>query len=180
MRRVMAGFVLAAVIGVVACGGRAWAEPPKEGPKPLRVGTYDSRAVAVAFAPSEVHETYLKALMKEHAEAKAAGDEEKVKRLEAEGQAGQDLMHQQGFGTAPVDNILKHMEDQLPAIAREAGVDVIVSKWQITWQAPGVETVDVTDLMVKPFKPTERTLKTIAELRRHAPIPNEKLKNLKD
>jgi hypothetical protein len=31
-----------------------------------------------------------------------------------------------------------------------------------------------------PFKPSERTLKTIAELRRHAPIPNEKLKNLKD
>jgi hypothetical protein len=89
-------------------------------------------------------------------------------------------MHQQGFGTAPVDNILKHIEHQLPAIAREAGVDVIVSKWQITWQAPGVETVDVTDLMVKPFKPSERTLKTIAELRRHAPIPNEKLKNLKD
>jgi len=136
--------------------------------------------MAVAFAPSEVHETSLKALIKEHAEAKAAGDEEKAKRLEAEGQARQDLMHQQGFGTAPVDNILKHIEDQLPAIAREAGVDVIVSKWQITWQAPGVDTVDVTDLMVRPFKPNERTLKTIAEIRRQAPIPNEKLKNLKD
>ena len=180
MRRVMAGFVLAAVIGVLACGGRAWAELPKESPKPLRVGTYDSRALAVAFAPSEVHETSLKELIKEHAEAKAAGDVEKVKRLDAEGQARQDLMHQQGFGTAPVDNILKHIADQLPAIAREVGVDVIVSKWQITWQAPGVETVDVTDLMVRPFKPSERPLKTIADLRRHAPLSAEQLKNFKD
>jgi hypothetical protein len=40
--------------------------------------------------------------------------------------------------------------------------------------------VDVTDLMVKPFNPTERTLKTIAELRRHEPLSVEQLKNFKD
>jgi hypothetical protein len=63
MRRVMAGLVLAAVIGVVSCGGRAWAEPPKQCPKPLRVGTYDSRALAAEFAPAEVHESSLRALI---------------------------------------------------------------------------------------------------------------------
>ena len=37
--------------------------------------------------------------------------------------------HRQGFSTAPVDEILEHIKDDLPKIAKKAGVGSIISKW---------------------------------------------------
>lgn len=67
----------------------------------VRVGTYDSRSVAIAFAGSEAFNIWMGALKAEHDKAKAAGDYSRVAQLEAEGVARQTLMHRQGFSTAP-------------------------------------------------------------------------------
>ncbi len=56
------------------------------------------------------------------------------------------------------------MKDRLPEAARKAGVDVIA--WQCDYAGPNVEIVDVTDALVLLFEPSERTLKTIVELRK--------------
>jgi hypothetical protein len=87
----------------------------------------------------------------------------------------QDLLHRQGFSTWPVDDILEQVEGRIPAIAERAEVDVIVSKWTIVYERPGVEFVDVTDLMVEPFEPDEETLKIIEELKKQAPVSLEEL-----
>ena len=76
-----------------------------------RVGIYDSRAVAVAFAGSAAFNRWLSNLKAEHEKAKASGDQKRVAELEAEGAARQRLLHMQGFSTAPVTNIL----DQISA-----------------------------------------------------------------
>jgi hypothetical protein len=170
-------FVLAALAGALTTGAAILAGAPAQKAQRagLRVGTFDSQAVAVAFAASEIFGRQLRQLKEEYHKAKAAGDEERVKKLETEGRAQQEQFHRQGFGTAPVDEILQHIKDELPAIAKRAGVDVIVSKWAITYSVPDAQLVDVTDLIVEPFKPNGRTKRIIRELRDKPPLPPEEI-----
>ena len=105
----------------------------------------------------------------------APPDVEKVKKLEAQGQARQEQAHRQGFGTAPVDEILQRIKDKLPAIAKKSSVDVIVSKWVVTYSTPGARFVDVTDLIIEPFDPDERTKRIIRELRAKPPVPPDEI-----
>ena len=147
-----------------------------------RIGVYDSRAIAVAFVGSEAHDQWLRKLMADVATAKTAGDQKRVKELESEGSRAQQQLHQQGFSTAPVDNLLKHVEDRLPAIRKEAGVSTLISKWDKDGLAkyPGAEQVDVTLSLVKAFHPNERQLKSAAEVQKHQPIPLDKARKIKD
>ena len=146
----------------------------------VRVGVFDSRALAMAYYRSEAFKLKMKEMRAEYEQAKAAGDEERVKELEAKGPAEQELAHKQGFGTWPVDNILEMIKEDIPEIAKQAKVDVIVSKWNIVYQESGVEFINITDFMVKPFNPDEKTLKTIEEIQEQDPVPLEELKDHRD
>ncbi len=145
------------------------------------VGTFDSRAVAVAYVQSDAFRDYLLAQKADVARAleraKAAGDEGVVASLAALGPAMQKRLHQQGFGTAPVDDIIARIEDKLPDIAKEAGVDVIVSKWTLTFRSPAAKFVDVTGLIAAEFDPDERTLKMIQSTVETEPIPLDQLED---
>jgi uncharacterized membrane protein len=162
------------LVGHLSLGGETPGVKPAKGV--LRVGTFDSRAVAVAYVRSAAGGAKIKRLMEQYEQAKAAGNEAEMKRLQAEGKAAQDRLHQQGFSTASVANIMETIQDQLPAIAKQAGVELILSKWDAVYLAPGSETIDVTDLILKPFNPDKKTLDIVEQLRKHAPIPMEKLK----
>ena len=148
------------------------------------VGTFDSRAVAVAYVRSDAFADYLLAQKADVARAleraKAAGDEELVADLDALGPAMQKRIHQQGFGTAPVDDIIARIEDKLPGIAKEAGVDVIVSKWTLAYRGPAAKFVDVTDLLAAEFDPDEETRKIIQETVKMEPIPLDQLEDHED
>ena len=147
-----------------------------------RIGVYDSRAIAVAFAGSEIFNKWMSALREEHKKAKAAGDQERVAELEAEGAERQKLMHKQGFSTAPVDNILEQIEDRLPAIKQEAGVGGLVSKWDKDTLAkrPFAERVDVTMEMIDAFNPNDRQRKSAIEIQKHKPISLNQAENIRD
>jgi hypothetical protein len=141
----------------------------------LRVGTFDSRAVLFAYAGSEMFRNQLKSATEEHKKAEAAGDSAKAKQIEAAmGGALQDLFHRAGFSTGRVDEILVHIRDKLPGIAKKAGVDVIVSKWSISYSTSVAEFVDVTSLMIEPFEPDEKKRAKILMQIRQPPIPLEK------
>jgi len=146
----------------------------------VRVGTFDSRALAMAYYRSEGFVRQMQDMRAEYEKAKAAGDEKRVMELEAEGPALQELLHKQGFSTWPVDNILERIKGKIPEIASQADVDVIVSKWNIVYQRSGVEFVDVTDHMVKPFDPDENTLKIIKDIQGQDPVPLEELEGHED
>ena len=146
--------------------GRAQSAPAE-----LRIGTYDSRAVAGAYAASRFNPVAAK--MKELEAAKAAHDQHKVAELEAWGPAFQKALHRQGFGRVPVDDLLSQVRDRLPEAARKAGVQAIV--FASDWNAESVQVVDVTSEVVELFEPTERTLATIAELRKTAPLGLDEL-----
>jgi hypothetical protein len=168
--------ILAEVVGfsgTLATG----ADPAK---KPMRVGTYDSRAVALAyyrkFYRSPEFTARMKTLEEARDAAKAAGDHEKAKKLEAEGKAEQEHSHSQVFGSAPIDDIVAKIKDQLPQIAKQAGVDMIVSKWSITYRSADAEVVDVTEPMAQLFHPDTETLKILRDLTKHQPVSAEELK----
>jgi hypothetical protein len=147
-----------------------------------RIGIYDSRAVAVAFAGSPAHEKQLRQLMAEQKRAKEAGELETVANLEAEAKARQVKAHKQAFSTASVEDILVHITDLLPEIQKTAGVTAIVSKWDETGlkKHSGAETVDVTMRLVDAFQPNERQRKSAVEIQMHKPIPLEQAERIKD
>ena len=82
-----------------------------------RIGTFDSRVIATAFYRSAEFQESFRDLMTEFEEAKASGDEWRVKELEAYGPAMQHRMHQQGISTASVREIMEKISDALPEIA---------------------------------------------------------------
>jgi hypothetical protein len=147
-----------------------------------RIGIYDSRAVAIAFIGSQVYEETagkeMAAKMAEYREAQAEGNTERVGELKAWGKAQQALLHKQGFSTAPVDNILAHISDELPRIKKRASVVLLVSKWdtETLTQYMSAERVDVTMRLVEAFKPNQKQKKSAVEIQKHDPVPLEKLK----
>jgi hypothetical protein len=147
---------------IIAPAGQSAAEPGAE----LRVGVYDSRAIAVAWAASEFNPVGEK--MKEYDAARAAGDEARVEELEEWGESRQRQLHRQGFGRVPVTDLLACVKDRFPEVARQTGVEVIA--FECNYLAPGVEKVDITMALVMLYNPSPKTLKTVAELMKHKPL----------
>ena len=141
----------------------------------VTLGVFDSRAVAIAHVRSDALSARLKDLHQQLADAREAGDEKRVAELEAYGPALQKKIHRQGFGTAPIDDILETIQDDLPGIAAEAGVDVLVSRWDIAWKSDRAAAIDVTQRMVALFEPDEETLRVIADVRSKRPVADDKL-----
>ena len=154
--------------------GMVFGQTPK---KNVVVGTFDSRVIAVAYYNSAAHMSYVKDLKADHAEAEESGDTELAKELEAIGEASQELAQKQAFSTWPVDNILETIEGKIPEISKQAGVDLIVSKWNIVYQGAEVEFIDVTNDIVKLFNPDEQILKMLEQMKQQPPIPLEELES---
>ncbi len=159
-------FLVLSTTGCVCCN------PKSDGPE-IRVGIYDSRAVVAAYVHSGQFDKIMKAKMAEMKKARAAGDTKKIKELDEWGHAQQAKVHRQGFGTAPVDDILEHIKDSLPKIAEDANVIALVSKWdkKTLKHYKSAELIDVTDLIAAQFNPDEKVLKTIEQLKKEKPIP---------
>lgn len=166
--------VIAAFTAWVFAEGHKPAE--KEHKTKVRIGVFDSRAVAIAYAHSAWNQ--IDAKTAEMKKAKADNNKEKIKELEAWGSAQQAKLHKQGFGTAPVHDLLKHIKNDIPKIAKKAGVDIIVSKWEVVYQNPSIELIDITDEIVKPFSPGEKTLKSIQSIQTHQPFSQEELEKM--
>jgi hypothetical protein len=134
----------------------------------VRIGVYDSRAIAVSS-----RDTFLKNqtdnLIKERDQARARGDTKKISALEKRGANLQTLRHLQAFSNGPVDDIIAFIVDEMPAIAKNADVIAITSTTD--FHADNVELVDITDEIVKAFHPKEATLKIVSELRKQKPLP---------
>jgi hypothetical protein len=141
----------------------------------MKIGTYDSRGIAIAYARSAEFGQQMAKLRSDHAAAKAKGDEKLAKELEQQGQWGQVRLHQRGFSTAGCGDLLAKVADGLPGVAREAGVVLIVSKWEMPYQDASIEVVDLTLPIAKLFKPDEQTLKILGELAANKPIPFDEL-----
>jgi hypothetical protein len=144
-------------------------------PAAIRVGTYDSRAIAVAWVSSNMHRQWLAQLVAERDKAKAVGDEKKVQEIQARGGAEQARVHEQGFSTASVAGLMEKIGQEIPGVAKDAGVVLIVSKWEVMYKDPAIEYVDVTMPLVRKFSADPRVIRTVTELMNQPPIPLDQL-----
>jgi hypothetical protein len=138
---------------------------------PVRIGTYDSRAVAYAWFCSSNQMRQLHEQIKEAKAAKACGDTQRYHQLRSQLPRLQKQIMREVFGTAPAVEALAEIKDDLPEIQEAAGVNALVSKWDnaALKKYPGAERVDVTDRLVQEFKPTEKQLKMILEIEKSKP-----------
>jgi hypothetical protein len=175
-----ARWVITAVLAcfILTLFGGASVVPANAQPK-IRIGTYDSRYVALAFYNMKQINDFMVNLNEELNKARESGDKNKIMELEAKGPAFQNLMHQQVFGNLSIPNVMATIKDQLPAIAQKAGVTMIVSKWEIQYSESGVEQVDLTMQILDLFHIDDATKKMIEEglSANLQPVPVEQLLN---
>ena len=165
--------ILASIVaGLCTLPGPAFSQPAGA---PLRIGVFDSRCVAIAHGRSASFAEHLKNLRADLAKAKESGNEKRVKEIEQIGPTSQVLMHQQGFSTGSVRNIMQTVAGQLPAIAGRAHVSIIVSQWELFFQDGQAELVDVTDEVVALFKPDEQTRTILEQVKKADPVPIEQI-----
>lgn len=141
-------------------------EPSEPATAKVRIGVYDSRAVAIAWARSSHNPVGEK--MKEYEAAKKARDKKKVAELEAWGPAHQRLLHFQGFGHVPVGDLLKPVHESMRDLLQKKNLAAIAMECDLV--ADGVEQVDVTNDLVLFFQPTEETLDIVEQLRDKKPL----------
>lgn len=179
----LTGFFLFSLLLVSGC----YCLPPEtKNEISYKIGIYDSRAVAIGFVGSELYQSTdgleLSKMMEEYKAAEAEGNTKLMSELENKGQAQQDVLHQQGFGTAPVDNILQHIENQIPALLEEADVSFLISKWnqEALEKHSGAERIDMTMLLVDAFEPNDKQRKSALEIQKQDPIPSSEIHNHQD
>ncbi len=136
-----------------ACAGQP--KPPSneplcvvaDAPAAAPVGVIRRTDLLVAYYNSQRHADYLNGLLKQRDEAKAAGDRARVRAIDREGQAQQDLAHKQLMGRAPLTNILEAIRDDLDHVVQELGVGTVLESGAFI--RPGTRTIDLTDDLVK-------------------------------
>lgn len=139
----------------------------------VRVGVYDSRAVAVAYGRSKMHAKVVSGLVEEHKKAKAAGDTERAEELNKLGELQQMRLHLQAFSNAPVGEAMDAVKDGLSEVMAKRGVSVVTSKADATMS--GVELVDVTYDVVLLFEPDAATLRIVADMKGKEALPIEEV-----
>jgi len=140
-------------------------------PTKIRVGTYDSRMVALAYHRSALVAPSRQSLMDKMEKAKAEKNEKLMQELEAEVVTDHYYAMLQTFCQLPIGDILEKVKDKLPQVAQEAGVDMIVSQWEVMHKTASVEIVDITSSLAKLFNPDEQTLKFIEGTKQQPPTP---------
>ena len=170
-----AALLAAAALGVTQQRGRQEQARPTPKQPATVVGIFDSRAVAVAYVRSNRFNTHITELQNLLQQAQESGDEEAVAMLQAEGPRLQAQVHRQAFGKESVEGILEHVRGKLPELCKEKGVEILISKWAVTYRTPTAKLVDVTRDMAQLFNPDEETREVIRELLKTKPLSNEEL-----
>jgi Skp family chaperone for outer membrane proteins len=148
---------------------------PQQKMDKVRIGTFDSRCVAIAYARSDDFKKEIDSMKMEHKKAKEEGNTQLAEKLEQLGQTRQFLAHQQGFSNASIANILSNFKDIFPGIAKNNDLKMILSEWEIMFVDESFELVDITDQLVEIFNPNEETKKILEKVKTMDPVPIEEI-----
>ena len=138
----------------------------------LRIGVFDSRAVAIAFYQSKfsnVQQTF-GTLHTKMEEAKEKDDKEAIVKIEREATLRQAMMHQQGFGDGSVNNITETIKDKLAQLAKSENLSAIVSKWELVFSSADIELVDITVKVANFFELNEEMKKMTENVMQSEPV----------
>lgn len=137
----------------------------------VRVGTFDSRAIAIAYGRSAEFAKELQQLRTDHQKAKEEKNDRLTAELENRGQMQQKLMHLQAFSHGSVSEILAKHSDLLAAVAKEQNVALIVPQSEIAFQGRAVQIVDVTEALATRLNSEPRIAQMLKEIKNVKPLP---------
>jgi hypothetical protein len=125
------------------------------------VGTFDRRAIVIAYYSSPQWAAILKQKHADLQAAQIAHDQKKMDELNAWGGQSQKMAEEQVFGSAPITNIVEALQPAFAEIEKSSNLSGIVEA-----PASGVpaESVDVTDRLLDWLKASERTREIIRSL----------------
>ena len=138
----------------------------------LRIGVFDSRAVAVAFYNSKfsTNQQIFASLGTRMKEAKGKDDKDAIAKIEREASLRQVMMHEQGFGRGSINNVTGAIKDKLAQLAKSENLSVIVSKWELVFSDADVVSIDVTEKIVDFFEPNEKIKSMMKEIMESEPL----------
>jgi hypothetical protein len=167
--------ILLTLCGIACLAQAQEKETKKEEKESVRIGVYDSRAVAYVQFSSEANLKIINEAVAKAKEAQKTMDKKAAEELANQFKEGQRKIHRQVFSMAPIDDVLEKIKDRLPEIQKKAGVSVLISKWdeEKLKQYPKAEKIDVTDALVEEFKPTEKQKKMLEEIKKTKPLSLE-------
>ncbi len=131
------------IVALLAVPARAQFGPETK----LTVGVFSRALVVQAFYRSAIWNAKLQTMLTERKAAVASGDATKLDVIDRELNDMQNLAQQQINGDASIRNILEPLAAEWPAIAKEAGVDIIVER--AIFLTPGSGVTDVTPYIVR-------------------------------
>ena len=135
-----------------------------------KIGTFDSRAVAIAYYNSKNFKNTMESIMSEMKTAKEKGDKKAIAKIEREKSLRQAMMHEQGFGKGSINNIIDMVKEKIAVLAKNENLTTIVSKWEVVYSRADVELVDITEKIVDFFEPNERMKEMTKEVLKSEPI----------
>ena len=141
----------------------------------IKIGTYDSRVIVFAYSRSQLFMDHQKKFSMQNDSIKNAKDSAKFKELSVMAMSYQHLLHQMVFSSGSVQDIIGLVKDKLPELAKQAGLVMIVSKFEVNYIDPSCEIVDLTNAIIPLFNPKENIEKMAGEIGKTKPVPIEEL-----
>jgi|CZKP01.1.fsa_nt_gi hypothetical protein len=139
----------------------------------FRVGTYDSRAVEIAYFNSAYSHSIMqtmKELNVKMQKAKQESDSAMIKKLNFEGPTRQAILHEKGFGTGSIRFEIMEIKDKIDSLAKAEKIDLVVSKWELNYSNANCEVIDITEKIADLFKPNKRFKNMLPDILKSEPI----------
>ena len=137
----------------------------------IKIGTYDSRIVTFAWSRSDYFKQHLIKFNQQNDSADKAHDTARIKELTVGIMSYQHLLHQMVFSNGSIGIVMAIIKDKLPELAKTAGVNIIISKWELNFSDPSIEIVDLTSQVAQLFQPKENIDKMSGDISQQQPIP---------
>jgi hypothetical protein len=141
----------------------------------MKIGVYDSRVVVFAWSRSNYFKEQMGKLRQHSDSAMKTNDTLKIKEVSIQAMSYQHLLHQMVFSNGSAASIMELVKEKLPEVAKQAGVSMVVSKYELNYQDPSIEIVDLTMQVSQLFNPSENIDKMGSEIKKSQPIPLDKL-----
>jgi hypothetical protein len=136
----------------------------------IRIGTFDSRLVALAYYSSTDYEKFVADFEKQYSIASAKNDSATMKKYLIKSPLMQRMMHDRIFGKGTINDILDNYKEKVSAIGKANNVVMVVSKWEVEYKTPAVEFVDLTWKIMDIFGPVEQVIKWAKDGEKQPPI----------
>jgi hypothetical protein len=137
----------------------------------VKIGTYDSRVVVLAYSTSDQFREKMKRESDESDVLMKSKDTVKMKEGAMKMITMSHLLERSVFTALPASFVIDLVRDKFPEIAKKAGVSMIVSKWDLNYSDPSITIIDLTDQVAALFDPEGKGAETAKEITKQAPMP---------